>query len=197
MNDLPFGDQDDWRIAFIDVETTGVVPGYHEMVDVGIVMADVDGNEIGKFFQRIMPEHPERAQKGASDCNGFSIERWKREGAVTPEKAVEGIIEFYGSTAKGKNVILCAYNVSFDNAFMDHLFRSVGKDLRKLHRYALDLPSMAWGKGLQHLYQKKIVQSLGVKDEPRASKGDAPWEHTGITGAELNLRIYQALLNSG
>jgi len=197
VNDLPFGKSDQWRIAFIDVETTGVIPGYHEMVDVGIVMADVDGNEIGKFFHRIMPEHPERAQKGALDCNGFSVERWKREGAVSPKKAVEGIIDFYRSNAKGKNVIMCAYNVSFDNAFMDQLFRSVGKDLRKLHRYAIDLPSIAWGKGFHNLYQKKIVQLLGVKDEPRVSKGAEPWKHTGITGAELDLRIYRALQNSG
>ena len=87
--------------------------------------------------------------------------------------------------------------MSFDNAFMDHLFRSVGKDLRKLHRYALDLPSVAWGMGLHDLYQKKIVKRLGVVDEPRARKGDAPWEHTGITGAELDLRIYRALLDQG
>lgn len=197
MNDLPFGKPDHWRIAFVDVETTGVMPGYHEMVDIGIVMADVSGNEIGRFFRRIMPEHPERAQERALQVNGFSVERWESEGAVSPEKAVEGIIEFYGSTAKGKNVILCAYNVSFDNAFLDHLFRSVGKDLRKLHRYALDLPSVAWGMGLHDLYQKKIVGRLGVKDEPRARKGDAPWKHTGITGAELDLRIYRALLDQG
>ena len=29
---------DQWLLAHIDVETTGLLPGHHEMIDVGIVM---------------------------------------------------------------------------------------------------------------------------------------------------------------
>ena len=29
---------DKWLLAHIDVETTGLLPGHHEMIDVGIVM---------------------------------------------------------------------------------------------------------------------------------------------------------------
>ena len=29
---------DQWLLAYIDVETTGLLPGHHEMIDVGIVM---------------------------------------------------------------------------------------------------------------------------------------------------------------
>ncbi len=28
----------DWLLAHIDVETTGLLPGYNEMIDIGIVM---------------------------------------------------------------------------------------------------------------------------------------------------------------
>ena len=27
-----------WLLAHVDVETTGLLPGYHEMIDIGIVM---------------------------------------------------------------------------------------------------------------------------------------------------------------
>jgi hypothetical protein len=27
---------DQWLLAFVDVETTGLVPGYHEMIDIGV-----------------------------------------------------------------------------------------------------------------------------------------------------------------
>ena len=46
----PANDPDDWLMAHVDVETTGLVPGYHEMIDVGIVMTDLEGNEIDRLF---------------------------------------------------------------------------------------------------------------------------------------------------
>ena len=51
---------DDWLLAFVDIETTGLIPGYHEMIDIGIVLTDLDGIEINSMFVRIQPEHPER-----------------------------------------------------------------------------------------------------------------------------------------
>ncbi len=197
---LPYGLETDWLIAFIDVETTGLQPGYHEMVDIGIVMTDLDGQELSSFFRRIMPVYPERAEQGALDCNGFSVERWLDAGAVSPNQAVADIIQFYRKAAGNgqkidKKVIFCAYNESFDYPFVDQLFRSSGQSLRRLHHYTLDLPSIAWGCGIHLLHCKKLVNLLGVKEEPMASNGADPWEHTGLTGARKNVRIYRALLN--
>lgn len=196
--DLPYGKPSDWLIAFVDVETTGLTPGYHEMVDAGIVMADLEGNEVDSFFERIMPEHPERASDDALSCNGFSIKRWEKNGAVSKGEAVEKIIQFYMNAAGDgtqidKNVIFCAYNESFDHPFLDHLFRSADQPIRQLHHYTMDLPSIAWGMGITNLHCNKVADRLNVKDEPKVSKGDDPWEHTGLTGAKLNKRIYLAL----
>lgn len=60
---------DDWLLAFVDVETTGLIPGYHEMIDIGIAMTDLDGVELGSLFIRIQPEHPERTEAGARAVN--------------------------------------------------------------------------------------------------------------------------------
>ena len=32
----PATDPDGWLLAFLDVETTGLVPGYHKMIDLGL-----------------------------------------------------------------------------------------------------------------------------------------------------------------
>lgn len=196
---LPYGRLTDWNIAFVDVETTGLKPGYHEMVDIGIVMTDLEGEKLGSFFRRIMPDHPERAEQEALDCNGFSVERWKDVGAASKGHAVQDILQFYRDSAGDgqriqKNVIFCAWNESFDHPFLDHLFRSTNESVRQLHHYTLDMPSIAWGMGVRLMHCSKVVQHLGVEEEPRASKGDDPWKHTGLTGAKKNARIYRALL---
>src|SRR5687768_18310298 len=82
----------EWLLAFIDVETTGLVPGWHEMIDIGIAMTDVDGRVLDTLFLRSQPRHPERLSPGARAVNAFDAARWKTLGALTPEAAVDSIL---------------------------------------------------------------------------------------------------------
>lgn len=181
----------DWLLAFIDVETTGLTPGYHEMIDIGIVMTDLDGKELGDFFLRIQPEYPQRTEEGARAVNAFDEIRWKEMAASSSSEAVEKINEFHRRIAADRSVLMVAYNSHFDAAFMDHLFRSGGGSWRDLYHYfILDLPSMAWSRGLRGLTGQSLSAVLDVEDEPHVAN-----LHTGITGAKLNARIYRALIN--
>jgi DNA polymerase III epsilon subunit-like protein len=86
-------------------------------------------------------------------------------------------------------VLFVAFNSQFDAAFLDHLFRQVDGSWRELfHYFVLDVPSMAWAQGLRGLSGAALATELGVGDEPRVAE-----EHTGLTGARLNARIYRAL----
>lgn len=181
---------DEWLLAFIDVETTGLIPGYHEMIDIGIVMTDVDGVEKDTLFIRIQPDHPDRTEEGARAVNAFDADRWRELGALLPAEAVERIASFHAGVAGGKSVLMVAFNSHFDAAFLDHLFRGVGRSWRELYHYfILDLPSMAWSLGYRGLTGESLSTALGVEDEPHVAE-----LHTGITGAELNARIYRALI---
>jgi len=181
---------DDWLLAFVDVETTGLVPGYHEMIDIGLVVTDLDGNERDRLFLRIQPAHPERLAEGARRVNAFDAVRWRELGALGSSQAVEEISSFHARAAAGKRVLLVAYNSQFDTAFLDHLMRSEGRSWRELYHYfVLDLPSMAWSLGLRQLDGGKLAEELQLEDEPRIAE-----RHTGLTGALLNARIYRALL---
>lgn len=182
-----------WLLAFVDVETTGLVPGHHEMVDAGIVVTDLEGREVDRWFERILPRHPGRLSPEAAAINGFSVERWERLGAIPVEEAVEGITGFLREVAGERRIMMVAYNVSFDAAFLDHLYRAAGRDWREMNDtviyYVLDLPSMAWSLGLRQVFHSDLPAALGIEPET-----DDPLEHTGLSGAEFNARVYRALL---
>jgi DNA polymerase III alpha subunit (gram-positive type) len=186
----PDQNQDNWLLAFVDVETTGLIPGHHEMIDIGIVMTDLEGHELGELFVRIQPQHPERTDAGARAVNAFDADRWRELDALSPAAAIEKILAFHTSVAGNRNVLMVAFNSHFDTAFLDHLFRSQDRSWRELYHYfVLDLPSMAWSLGLRGLTGSNISGVLGIEDEPHVAE-----LHTGITGARLNARIYRGLL---
>jgi DNA polymerase III epsilon subunit-like protein len=180
---------EEWLLAFVDIETTGLVPGWHEPIDVGIVITDLEGRELDHWFGRVMPQYPGRTSPGARAVNAFDPEEWRSSGALSPGAAVREIIAFHEQLAGDRRVMMVAFNSQFDTAFLDHLFRSSGRSWREIYHYfVLDIPSMAWSRGYRQLTGAALAAALGVEDEPRVAE-----EHTGLTGARLNMRIYQAL----
>jgi DNA polymerase III alpha subunit (gram-positive type) len=183
----------DWLLAFVDVETTGLIPGYHAMIDLGLVMTDLEGTVIDSLFIRIQPEHPERLSEGARAVNAFDAERWQELGALPPSTALDSLGRFHRRVAGDRTVLLVAFNSWFDAAFVDHLFRSQDSSWRTLYHYfVLDIPSMAWAMGYRDLTGAELAGRLGATDEPHVAE-----EYTGITGALLNVRLYQALRARG
>lgn len=180
----------EFALAIIDVETTGLDADVHEMIDIGAVYVDIDGRELGRFFVRINPAHPERAQAGAKAVNGYSEDRWRTLGAVSSSEAVRAFEEFHRRTAADRTMIFTAFNVGFDQAFVSRWLSREGRSFRDWYFYqVLDLPSMAWAQGLRELSGTKIAQALGIPDETRD-----PLQHTGETGADFNVAVYRELL---
>ena len=193
MVNWPDEQSSQWRLAFVDVETTGLIPGYHEMIDIGIVVTDIDGLELGELFLRIQPEHPERTDDGARAINAFDAQRWRKLGALNANEAIDKITAFHKEVATGKNILMVAYNSHFDAAFLDHLFRKQERSWREIYHYfILDLPSMAWSLGIRGLTGTSISEVLGIEDETHI-----PELHTGITGARFNAGVYRALVDLG
>lgn len=186
---VPAAEPDQWLLAHLDVETTGLVAGYHEMIDAGFVITDLDGNVVDSLYIRIQPEHPERLSAGAAKVNGFDAAKWKELGALTTKQAVDTIIAFNRRAAGDRHVLLVAFNSQFDAGFLDALMHREGRTWRELfHYFVLDIPSMAWSLGYRDLTGAALAQRLKLPDEPRVAE-----DHTGITGALLNVRIYKAL----
>ncbi|MFA6167177.1 MAG: 3'-5' exonuclease [Gemmatimonadaceae bacterium] len=186
---IPATEPDKWLLAHLDVETTGLVAGYHEIIDAGFVITDLDGNVLDSLYIRIQPEHPERLSTGAAKVNGFDAAKWQQLGALTTKQAVDTIIAFNQRAAGDKHVLLVAFNSQFDAGFLDALMHREGHAWRELfHYFVLDIPSMAWSLGYRDLTGAALARQLKLTDEPRVAE-----DHTGITGAMLNVRIYKAL----
>jgi oligoribonuclease (3'-5' exoribonuclease) len=182
---------DGWVLAHVDVETTGLDPVFHEMIDIGMIYTDLDGEELGRLFLRIMPAHPERIDEGARNVNAFDVDDWRAHGAVSEAEAVERIVSFHKEMAGERTVIFTAFNAWFDQRFTSALLARQEVAWRDLFFYhVLDIPSMAWGQGMTGLNATQLSQALGLPDETRV-----PSEHTGITGAAFNLAVYRALLS--
>jgi DNA polymerase III alpha subunit (gram-positive type) len=187
---LPSEAPDKWLLAHIDVETTGLVPGWHEMIDIGLVMTDLEGNVIDSLFLRIQPQHAERASSGAVAVNAFNPETWKKLGAIPPDQAVDRILAFHKRIAGDKHVLMVTDNCQFDTAFLDHLFRGADHNWQEMYYYyVLDIPSMLWGLGERDLTAAELMKRYDVVNEPHIAE-----LHTGITGAMVNVRMYRAML---
>lgn len=179
-----------WILAHVDVETTGLDPAFHEMIDIGMIYTDLDGVELGRLYLRIMPAHPERIDEGARRVNAFDVDTWQEKGAVSEDEAVKQIVSFHDRMGGERRVLFTAYNAWFDQAFTTALFAKHGVAWRDLFFYhVLDIPSMAWGQGLTALNATQLSEALGLPDETRV-----PTEHTGITGAAFNVLVYRALI---
>ena len=63
--------------AVVDVETTGRIGGFHEIVQIAIVPLTLDlevADDIAPFYQNIRPNHPERAEKRAEGVHGLQMD---------------------------------------------------------------------------------------------------------------------------
>lgn len=189
--ELPHAAPDDWLLAHIDVETTGLIPGYHEMIDIGLVYTTLDGEMLDSLFLRIQPQHPERLSPGAFEVNAFDPDLWRELNALCPSAAVDSLVNFHKRIAQDKTVLMVAFNSHFDAAFLDHLFRAADRTWRELFYYfILDIPSMAWGLGFRDLTGRELMERYNIEDEPHVAH-----LHTGITGALKNVRLYKALID--
>ena len=62
-------------MAHLDVETTGLVAGPHEVVDLGIVYTTANGEILDRWYRRIQPQHPERTSPGPRRSAGSKFVR--------------------------------------------------------------------------------------------------------------------------
>jgi DNA polymerase III epsilon subunit-like protein len=193
---VPEGSPSEWRLMFLDIETTGLDPEYNEPIDAGIVISGLDGTIHDTFFRRIMPEYPGRISEGARKINGFSVERWRKEAAIPPRRAVSYIKNFIETRTGDSRVLLVAYNSEFDVKFLRDMFRTYDHEFDPLYDHVLDMPAFTARLGLGYMGADELVEKLGVRDEPRHTT-DPAWEHTGLTGAKLNYRLYRALVRNG
>lgn len=102
----------------IDTETTGLVAGKNQIVDICLLL--IDGNfEVQKELQ-IYALHDADAvlDPGALKVNGYDPDEWRNKGAMSQVAMATAVYEFLKPHSRLK---LIAHNVSFDKGFLEAL----------------------------------------------------------------------------
>lgn len=178
-------------LAFLDVETTGLDPQKHEVIQVGVVLAKQiprDGNlgpkieKIEEFEIKIKPERIEDAEDEALRINGYTEADWM----FAPD--LKNAMEFLSKKLDG--AIQVSHNLTFDAAFMEKSFERAGME-NNMARYKLDTISIAFAR----LYNRQDVKySLRYLCELFQIKNENA--HTALADAKALYEVYKKMMNA-
>jgi DNA polymerase-3 subunit epsilon len=137
------------KLGFVDVETTGLEPGYHEIVEVAVVVVDPVTDHMTSFNARILPMYEIRAEPKALEVNGYSSERWHNGNIplINRYEAMRGVARML------KGCKFVAHSAGFDHAFLNAEMKRMELPPLEVNHHLLDTKSMAWP-----LYQRGDVR---------------------------------------
>ena len=168
------------NLAFVDVETTGLDPKKHEIIEIAILREEEDGKLLF-WSTKIKPNNIETAHPKALEVNGYSFNEWKdspRLGEVV-HKMFEMIDGAY----------FVGYNPQFDWGFIKEALDECGVQVPKRVRLIDCMPY-----AFEHLVPQGL-ESLSF-DSVRAFKG---WKVAKVHGATKDVldlyRFYCEIMN--
>lgn len=156
------------KLAITDVETTGRNCYKHEIVEIGLIVADQMTLQVLDIMDvKVKPTRLDRAEPIALEVNGYTEEAW--QDAVDLKTAMLEYAE------KTKGAIFCAHNVIFDWGFIDRSFYECDIE-NPLHYLRFDTLSIAWSRmhgseNVRSLTLKNVSEFFGVEPEPDPHRG--------------------------
>ena len=147
-------------LVFIDIETTGLDPAEHEMIEFAGVMTTPQGTPIDDVEFKIMPLHPENASPEALKINGYNPKDW--QDAVGPGYGIQKILSFC------ENGVIVGQNPSFDLGFINALIKQQGLK-NKMPYHKVDTATLAYTTlvplGLKSVSLGGICDFLGISNK--------------------------------
>jgi len=172
------------RLAFLDVETTGLDPTKHEIIEIAIIVEE--GGEIKEIFEtKIKPQNLERASPEALEINGYN----KNPKAWDSAPNFSEVGHLIAKTLKG--CVLVGHNVGFDEEFIKIMMTRNGMRER-IPYHKIDTVTLVFEHlkplGLQRVSLDSIRDFLGW------SKFGA---HTAMKDVEDTRRLFHLLFRAG
>lgn len=171
------------NLAITDVETTGINPDKHEIIEIGLlVVRQADFKIIDKLDIKVRPENIEDAMPAALKVNGYREEEWKD--AVSLYAAMEKYRE------KVEDAVFLAHPLTFDWGFIDRAFKKT-KIENPMDYHQLDIFSMAW----MLLYEDDKLPKVTLTELARYFNiPPEPTPHRAINGARIAYDILKKLM---
>ena len=170
-------------IAITDIETTGLNPKLHEILEIGLLVIDQQSFQVIDTLNfKIKPEHIEAASQESLAVNGYKESDWKD--AITLNEAMRVYSD------KTKKAIFCSHNVTFDWSFINEAFSQTGV-ANQMDYHRLDLLTIAWtalaNKSVRFFNLNRLASYLGIPEEPTP--------HRAINGARTAYEVFKKLVS--
>lgn len=159
------------QFIVLDIETTGLDPSTHEIIEIGAVKVNRDSN-IHTTFQTLVKPN-KKIPKKITQITGISQEMVDEEGASI-ESAISDFIEFIGCLR------LVAYNAEFDMSFLKNAAAKIGVSINNPTSCALKMARRAW-PGLK---------SYKLIDLAKIGRLSIEGKHRAINDCEITITVY-------
>lgn len=170
-------------LLFLDLETTGLNPGMQEITEIGAVLvSQPDWQVIKSYEAKVLPTHLETATPEALQIGHFDLKVWEKEGRPLAQALAE-------LSEIGQGAVLCGFNVTFDWAFLQIAFNTVGlPDPFYYHRY--DLMSAAFSM----LYDRKEFSKFSLSECCRYFGVTNRYAHSALSDAVATYEVFVGLM---
>lgn len=195
------------QLAAIDIETTGLIPGWHEIIQLCILPLDSNicpRKDVIPFQILMKPESPERADKAAMKVNRLDLYKVTQTG-FDPECAKDLFEKWFAKLklptnqyAKSKRIIILGKNLNFDLAFIklwlgadyfDDYFDGSVIDIASIVRYINDRDAF---HNNQISFPKLTLGSIATRLNLRVER-----PHDALQDCLTTASVYQRLCRQG
>lgn len=169
-------------LAFVDVQTSGLDPARHDILELAVLRVDGRSLEVVATYETLVaPERLAFAQPEALAVCGFSKLAWAGASSLREALVAAGPLL--------DDAIVAGHNVCFDWGFLDAGFARAGLSPPRVDHHRLDTASLAWpllttGE-LPMLSLDALVTLFSLK---------RCWPHRALEDAQLALEIARRLL---
>jgi DNA polymerase-3 subunit epsilon len=109
---------DDVRVAVVDVETSGLSPQDHHLLQVAVVVVDATGRVLDRWCSDIRPPRGLFGDVGPRDIHGLTRRRlWRAPRLDAVLRSLQPLVA---------DAIVAGHNIDFDVAFLDEASRRCG-----------------------------------------------------------------------
>jgi len=176
------GPMRDRPMLFLDLETTGLIPGVQEILEIGAVLvSQPDFTRLQTFECKVKPVHFETASPEALKICGYDHAKW--ENAIDLKEALTQLSEI------GRGAVLMGFNVTFDWAFLQIGFNTVElPDPFYYHR--VDVMSAAYAR----YYSNPKFSRFSLSECCRYFGVSNRAAHTALSDAEATYDVFVAMM---
>lgn len=164
--------------VFVDIETTGLQPGHHEITEVAF-----HHEKLGPLCIQIKPEHPERWDEESRRISGYTMASWA-DAKLFKEAAAQIIEYLEGTIIIGHNIL------GFDLPFLEATFKMHGLESWRISEAVIDTRVLA----MTHLIEDGL-KAANLKACCKFFDISNDGEHRAYDDVLRTKALYEAVMN--